>query len=69
METFTIVTIVAAVGTVIGGIVGKIFVDRVWDFSMNISEKIRGKKRRRTSIQKPIQVENTPVSSLCCCCY
>ena len=68
METFTIITIVAAVGTVIGGIVGKIFVDRVWNFSVNMSEQIRGKKRRRSSIQKPIQVENTPVSSLCCGC-
>ena len=68
METFTIITIVAAVGTVIGGIVGKIFVDRVWDFSVNMSEQIRGKKRRRSSIQQPIQVEKTPVSSLCCGC-
>lgn len=65
MEIFTIVIIVGAVGTVIGGIVGKIFVDKVWGFSVNMSQEIRG-KRRRSSVQKPLHVKKTPVSSLSC---
>jgi len=70
METLTIVAIVATIGTAIGGILTKFFVDRVWDFSLDMSQRIKGTKRRRSSTVRNLDVKNTPVVSSSClyCC-
>jgi len=70
MEPVTVIAIVATIGTAIGGILTKILVDKIWGFSLDMSQQIKGTKRRRSSTLDNLDVKNTPVASDSClyCC-